>query len=1316
MLLPVARIYSETIFDEDVIVSESDKSGATITYIVPEAEFQSSTAAGVDGFFDMNVPRTAQVRSNGQVQIPMKIVAFAVPPGADLNINVINSEYKSSEFRKLAPYFSRPSEALLKEAYLSAEADNPIVPPTSPFITSRDNIRGLNVIKLAIPTADYDPANSELSVLKSITLRVDFIGGDPAIITAYSDPGKAYDRILRKILANYDVGRDWFVSRTALITNTAENMSAFDSSDTWVRIELSAEGIYKIGWLEFNAVGIDPLSIDPANVRMFYGGGKELPLSNFDPRPELQEIPIEILGGGDGQFDNGDYVVFYAESVDGWEYSTDVNRYEHYRNHYTSKNVYWLTYGGNFSGPPRRFTGYNGTPSGPYDLSVQTYTARYVKEDEWLFFRSSPLVDYSDYFDWYWGYGRDFTASPQISDPVQGEEALIVVRHRLGAPTLRVNLGSTIAPTTNQNISTYYTTNLSDGLNRFDLHTNNEIYLDYIEAHYKRWLKLQDENLSFVQPETSGVVRYTLTDVVSPYYLLDITDSGNPIEINGAQLQGTALQFQDSVAVDSHKQYYISSVARLKSPSSVSLYDLDNLRDTTSPENRADEIIITYDGFYDQAVTLANHRASYYGMPTRIVKISDVYNQFSYGLVDAVAIRDFLKYTYENWPAPAPTFALLLGDGHYDFRNNLGTGGPIFIPPFENDHAMSDEHYIYFGNKYYFDSDSSGAPDMIIGRIPANSAADAEDMIGKTIDYDSSPDLGSWRNRVVIAADDNTTPKRNNETFHTTQAETLANQHVPSRFEVAKIYLIEYPMRNLEKPEAREALIGAFNQGSLIIDWIGHGSPGLWADEHIFRRSEDIPRLVNGKRLPLVFTASCSIGFFDDPTEESFGEELIRKRSRGAVEVISATRSVFANPNTQFNNEVFDQLLYQDSVGVGEAMYVAKYLRQLVHLEPNDRYYVLFGDPAQLLQFPKFDVRFTQAPDSLVALSVNNIAGEITDNNGNVINDFNGTVWVTVKDGTINRSIVMRDRNNNPLPPPNNTISFLSPGVTIFTGPADVVNGQFTSEFFVPKDVSYGSQGAKIYAYSENGDIDAVGVVDSILVSGAIPAIADSIGPELSLFADGRPFVPGITLVGSGFSLTAELFDEHGINITGQLGHAIVLKVDDGEEYEADVTGSFSFARGDYQRGTLEVSMPALSPGEHKLSIKAWDNFNNSSLVEKSIEVVATEKLRVSEVMNYPNPVRQGDAQTSIQYCLNADVDKVGIKVFTETGRKIKSIELKSSEFTAMGCHQVVWNLRDGDGDPLANGIYIYQVSADGRDLDGKRSTAKSATKLAVLR
>ncbi len=1317
LTVPSGFSVAGTVFDNDIEILESDQFGVTLRYSVPDPVFEQLDIDRKE-LYKMNIPGTAMIRENGRVSIPVKMVPIGLPPLAVPGIKIVGREFYQSPFKKIAPFFSESTEDDFRAAFSSPLAENPKIPSSAPYVVSLDNIRGLNVARIGIPAADYSENPQNLSILKSITLRIDFENARPDISVGFRNPGNSFNKIFRKVIANYDAASEWFMARESESLSLATTSSPFDSAVTWIRMEISSEGVYKFGWLEFRSVDIDPLSIDPDRIRIFNGGGRELPVLNSDPRPQLTEIPLEVMGGSDGQFDNGDYIVFYADAVDGWEYSDILNEFSHYRNHYTSKNVYWIALDGDFADPPKRFTAVDGSPDGSFDLSVDSYTAITHKEVEWIFWRISPTAGIHDVFDWYWDYRKVFTTSIQLFDVVPGGQSKVIIRHRSGTPYLTINSSSPLAPTPVSLFSTYSTADLSSGLNNLQLNSTRDFYLDYISVYYPRWLRLIDGVMRFAQPDTFGVIEYNLTSVPSAFMLLDITDVSNPVKITGGQLNAGDLVFHNQADSSSRKQFYISTLDRMKSPGALALVQHDDLRDISSSNNRADEIIITYDGFYDQAARLAEHRTREYNITVRVVKISDIYNQFSWGLTDAVAIRDFLKYAYENWPAPAPTFALLLGDGHYDYRGNLGNF-PYFIPPFENTTYMTDEHFIYFGAEGRLDSDLNGAPDMMIGRIPANSVRDATEMIDKIIAYDSDPDLGMWRNRVVVVADDNITPRGNGETIHTTQAETLSNLHVPRSFDVAKIYLVEYPMRaGFEKPEAREALLGAFNQGSILINYIGHGSPGLWADEHIFRKAEDIPRLLNGKRLPLIFTASCSIGFFDDPTVESFGEDLIRNGRRGAVAVISATRAVYSQPNAAFNYLVFDQILGNDSIGIGEAMYIAKFLRDGPGdpTPTNDRLYVLFGDPSQILQFPKFDIRFTSRPDSLAALSLNSVGGEITDSNGNLMSDFNGTAIITVKDGTINRSVVLRDRQSNPLPGSNNTISFLSPGATIFVGPVDVVNGRFSSQFFVPKDVSYGSQGARIYAYGENGEYDGIGVVDSILISGAIPTVVDSTGPGIVLLADGREFDPGITLVHSGFTLSARVSDEHGVNITGQLGHGIVLKVDNGELYEADATGYFRYNRGEFTGGTMELTMPSLPQGEHEISIKAWDNFNNSTLVTKTIEVVSSENLRLSEVMNYPNPIRSGMASTSFQYCLNNDVDRISIGIFTVSGRKIKTIDISSPDLTQIGCHQIPWNIRDGDGYELANGVYIFKISAYGQNPDGGKAKTEQTKKLAILR
>jgi hypothetical protein len=62
------------------------------------------------------------------------------------------------------------------------------------------------------------------------------------------------------------------------------------------------------------------------------------------------------------------------------------------------------------------------------------------------------------------------------------------------------------------------------------------------------------------------------------------------------------------------------------------------------------------------------------------------------------------------------------------------------------------------------------------------------------------------------------------------------------------------------------------------------------------------------KRLPLFITASCSFSRFDD-FKDSGGEVLMTNEAGGALALISASRTVFAQPNLLLNLEIAKELL-----------------------------------------------------------------------------------------------------------------------------------------------------------------------------------------------------------------------------------------------------------------------------------------------------------------------------------------------------------------------------------------------------------------------
>jgi hypothetical protein len=221
--------------------------------------------------------------------------------------------------------------------------------------------------------------------------------------------------------------------------------------------------------------------------------------------------------------------------------------------------------------------------------------------------------------------------------------------------------------------------------------------------------------------------------------------------------------------------------------------------------------------------------------------------------------------------------------------------------------------------------------------------------------------------------------------------------------------------------------------------------------------------------------------------------------------------------------------------------------------------------------------------------------------------------------------------------------------------------------------------------------------------------VIDTVGPRMTAsFDDQGDFLNGQT-VSPNSTLHLRISDENGINLTGEVGHGITLVTDQDFQKETDLTGSFEYDLGSHQEGTLIYQLPGLSEGDHLLTVKAWDNANNSSVKELSLRVSAQAGLELTDVMNYPNPFSQS---TSFYYRLSQSADKVEIKIFTEAGRLIKHIPFASAR--AGYNFSTDWNGKDQVGDEVSNGIYIYKITAEGR-VNGQRKVKEAYGKAVVV-
>ena len=1285
LVVPAYAIASDEY--SDIQVLRSDEKGIVFKYKVPE--LSSSKLSRGDTLSDiLSIDKCPLSKDDGYPQVPSRIVVIGIPQNSQVDVRVVD-ENSLDKGKFNLPLFEKRVDETNQEKTRSLRKDlsntDAFFPENRVISNPPTFIRNQRILRLKLFPVQYNPARKAVKYYSEITVEVDFTGGEKTEGMMERD---LFENVYKETILNYEVAKNWRQTRETLLKRVPQ-VSPFSYSNAWYKITLRDNGIYKIDGNFLANAGISLSSIDPQKIRIFSGGGKILPVSNSSPRPELRELAILVSDGGDNKLDPNDYILFYGWSVNNWEFDSISRGYQYYLNPYTRDNVYWLTFTGNFPDSAKRMEIANGSLTEPNPVISAKSRDRIHMEDDVML-----VEDYSgepyNYYEWYWKKWGSFTFYPSLTSVFPGDTALVRIK-TYSSYADSITLNSVKGFDLNRydyNITSARFTNLTDALNtlNFYFHYPNT-YLDWYEIEYSKKDSCYANQLWFENPDTSGTIEYRTSGFngTAPY-LFEIDDRFGVKKFENFVRNADSIKFQDQLIMGQKKQFYLADQSKFKTPLSISSEQIADLRDVS---NQADLLVITHSDFYGQFQDYMSLRDKP-DFKVKLVKVQDIYNEFSWELFDPVAIRDFLKYAYENWAGTAPAFALLVGDGTYDYKDLLSTHSPTWIPPFAvaPDKSVSDDNFVYFGNYGYLDEDANGAVDMFIGRWPVKTPQDVQVIINKIREYEVNPEYSTWKNLITLVADDEFGPPGSvTERIHNDETEDIADHHLKKTFNLNKVYLMEYPFDAArQKPEAEQAIINAFNNGTVIVNYVGHGNPNVWAHERVFKREQDIPRLKNKKRYPLVYAASCSIGLFFNPYSEGMAEEFLRAEDKGAISVISATWLVYSFDNAALNAKVYDLLLASDSLSISEALYSAKLLRRY---NDNDRQYIIIGDPLTYLDVPKLQVRFIELnPDTMKALSRMNFKGEVIDKTGQVDSLFKGTAYLLAFDSDKQRNYLMA------LPWGGvDTVKYSLPGNVIFRGSALVDSGKFAGSFIVPRDMDYGGKNGKISAYVVNSDstIDGAGALDSIAVAGTDTTVKDSLGPEVRIaFVENPKFIDGDT-VQPDPGLIVYVSDSSGINLTGELGHRITLSIDDDWQDIQDLTSNFQYDLNSYSHGSLTQKIN-LKEGDHTLKVKAWDNANNSTLANFQVKVISlTKELSISQVMNYPNPFSRF---TQFTYELSVPAERVEIKIFTLSGRLIRTMSGTGSAGFNSG---VVWDGRDQDGDKVANGVYIYKVVAKTR-------------------
>ncbi|MGH7492095.1 MAG: type IX secretion system sortase PorU [bacterium] len=1282
----------------------------------------------------------------GAPNLPMRSFILGVPVGARIEATVLPLRFEELHNIEIAPLpdFQRSQDSNI-DIYKADEkifGRNVFYPQSQVTVDTPSRFRQQTTVRVQFSPFQYNPVTKVLRILQEARIVVHHSGG--VVATAVPPVNSEFEEsFYRSLILNYAQARTFrapAVSGPAPSGRFGKTNSPFADVPLY-KFPITKEGIYRITGQTLSAKAL--ASIASAEIRIYNNGGRELPRLLSARRPEgLVENAIYVSDGGDGRLDANDFILFYGRGIDGFAFDSTSGSSKHYLNHFGFNNYYWISIDPIVGAAPASRMNLKTTlPTAGLTAATSYQDKLFVEEEANVWLESDQT----------W-FGHLFTNASntntrryrvQLTDPVT--EVTDSLRVQLFAPYYGV-FGSAAhrlsVAFNGQDLGEFsyfgdsqQTQSRDIPLRGISRNGENEIqmtysgqgdvarlYMDYFELKYERHLRMPSGGLlPFDGRRGATPVAYRL-DNVNPQdiWLFDVSDFTNVARLrpDNWQISGAQVVFADETHPRVPRRYLAATSATFADIEAAKIEN-DSPSNLRSSQNAADMIVITHDDFISQAQRLESLRENWHTggsnqqMAVEVVNIQDVFDEFSCGLYDPVAIRDFLRYAYLNWQT-RPTYVVLFGDGDYDPKNILIKTDKNWIPTFHSvDYNPIAEQYRVTDSwfTYLVGVDDDRSMDMAIGRLPVRSLTEAQAYMDKLIKYETAPDFGPWRNTVIMVADDENYTggaPSGAETVHITDTEELVSV-TPKYFDIKKVYLTEYAsvqsasISGILKPAANETILRMINAGALMVNYTGHGNPNVWTHERVLELSTDLDRIQNGSRQALWVAATCTFGKFDMPERQSFAEQLLLLPQKGAIAVFATTRDVYSNWNAALNQALYLTLFRSGQIPTPLGLAHVQARAQTANLNYiNDEKFHLYGDPSLRLAVPRYSTDLS-APDTLKALAITTVRGTVK-RDGLIVTNFNGNVRLEAFD--TQRRVDYRNAGI--------TINYDLPGNSIFRGEAPVVNGRFEVRFVAPKDITYGGRRGRMTAYFWNDSTDGNGFRENLQIRSATTNVVDKEGPEIKIgFAGVNDFASG-GYVGLHPVLEVTIHDTlSGINLAGEIGHNITLELDGNAGDKIDVTDLFSYNSGSYTRGSLRYVLENISEGRHTLEAKAWDNFNNSNTISTEFVVVAQDELRLFNVMNYPNPLRNNTSFTFELNQANADVE---IKIYTLAGRLIRKLEAEPTAVLA-GFNMVSWDGMDADGDRPANGVYLYKISARRSSADnGETLQAEEIGKLVIQR
>jgi hypothetical protein len=897
------------------------------------------------------------MRNPGDPWVPEFRVLAGIPFNSKPNIKIIEQRQSVIKNKFLIPY---PEEdpAFVKQDFEKINREiysrNEFFPAVPANFDETYIVRYANILPIALAPYQFNPVTRDLVFNSYLKIRVDFTEQYGANIQPLNDA--MTDDFLKSSVINYQEAQSFTGRISTGDSPLQQNDYWYNPNKNYFKIYVKNKNVYRVTYEGLISAGAQL--------------GTNTSIKKLEVFNDGVPVPIEVFdNNSDSLFNSGDYFQFVGYPAKETPYCRT--------NIYNLTNVYWFSYQSDSSGVNYSLVpSYVGNFNRSYFTNLTTlhfekdslYTnlgyAPNDRRDFWLWDRAASrngtvAKAFGLYFEKFPQWYSDSTTI-RLRIAMQGimnsgicpvdHKAYVIINNRavgdiswdgqtdvIFSKTFRASPDSIPIYPGNELLVEVR----GDVCNDVD----DEIRINWVEFEYWRGNSVFGKYFSFINSDPSGINRYPIFDWQGSDMHIYVPSKNRKMYIpNTSNFE----QFTDTMSTKT--EYFLAATDYFTVVDSI-VADIPS--DLRNPSNSADYIIITHNKFKDIADQLATLRSTNFpdeSIPNpriKIVDVRDIYDEFSFGLLEPSALRLFVKYAFENWELPAPSYVVLLGDMSYDYRALLASSRPNFIPSipyFTHQYGLAASD-----NLIVCVAGDDAAPDLAIGRLSIETVAEGNVLLQKLTDYPDDPGK-QWKQNVLMLASglsllDEIQFGFNDASLHLGNTYVKPNGYFPS-------YVFRYPSKPAHEPYQGEGpkIREEISKGAIIVNYYGHGGGYQW--DLVFT-NDDIYLLENEGRLPLILSVTCYTAHFEN--QDVFGEQFNKVSGKGSIGFYGSAGLTYWGIGQHINRQFFDEVFNIRNFISGKAFMNSKNRVPAAGLYATQLNLLTYlGDPVLKLAMPNY--------------------------------------------------------------------------------------------------------------------------------------------------------------------------------------------------------------------------------------------------------------------------------------------------------------------------------------------------------------------------